>query len=105
MKCKDQYFSSSSFKDEKRKVVRGEGGRTIYLIEMVVEIDVCCTEIPPKQCGMSGKYGSDGKFPSSRKDQSSSRLPFMELGNDMLPIRIICHLRQKRSIRTVVGKA
>lgn len=46
----------------------GEGGRVTYLIKMVVEINVCCAEIPPKQCGVGGKYRSDRKFPGTRKD-------------------------------------
>ena len=76
---------------------RGEGGGTNYLIEMVVEIYVCRTEIPPKQRGVGGKYRSDRKFPGSRKDQSSPCLPFMKLGNDVFPVCMICHLHQKRS--------
>lgn len=65
---------------------------------MVVEIDVCGAEIPPKQCGVSGKNCSDRKFPGSRKDQSGSGLPFVELGNDVFTVCMVCHLHQEGSI-------
>ena len=97
MKCQDQYFSSFSFNGRGNSVER-EGGRTIYLIKMVVKINVCCTEIPPKQCGMSGKNCSNRKFPGSRKDQSSSGLPFVEMGNDLFAFCMVCHLHQKSSM-------
>lgn len=76
----------------------GEGGRANYLIKLVVEIDVSCTEIPPKQCGVGGKDCSNGQFPSSRKDQSNPSLPFMEMDNDVSPIGMVRHLGQKRNL-------
>lgn len=76
----------------------GEGGRANYLIKVVVEIDVSCTEIPPKQGGVGGKDCSNGQFPSSRKDQSNPSLPFMELDNDVSPISMVRHLGQTRSL-------
>lgn len=97
MKYQDQYFSPSAFRIRENSG-EGEGSRTIYLIKMVVEINVGCAEIPPKQCGVSGKNRSDRKVPGSRKDQSSSGLPFVELGNDMFAVHMICHLRQEGSI-------
>lgn len=70
----------------------------VYLVKLVVEVNICCTEIPPKQRGMGCKYCGDGKLPGTGKDQSSSSLPFMELGNDMFAVRMVCHLHQEESL-------
>lgn len=67
-----------------------------YLIKLVVEVNICGTEIPPQQCGMGCKYCGDGEFPGTRKDQSSSSLPFMELGNDVFTICMVRHLYQEK---------
>lgn len=76
-----------------------EGGWWVfYLVKLVVEVNICCTEITPKQCGMGCKYCGNGEFPGTRKDQPSPSLPFMELGNDVFTVCVVCHLHQKKTL-------
>lgn len=59
-------------------------------------IFVCVCMCVVSGCIYEGRYVC--VFPGTGKDQPSSSLPFMELGNDMFAVRVVCHLHQEKCL-------
>lgn len=57
-------------------------GVHIKVLQVVVEIDISGTKIPPEQRGMGGEDGGDVNFALFRQRQRHSCKPLMKLGND-----------------------
>lgn len=59
----------------------GKRKTDFYLVKIVVEIYVCCTQVSPEQCGMGSKDCGNRKFPKSSEDYTNPCLPFMKVSN------------------------